>query len=318
MTVDKPPALDVLRTFLAVYRTGTFTGAAKLLAVTQPTVTNHIGALERQLGRELFERTAVGVTPTAYAHEMAAAFGDQLDQIDRFFLDEIAEAGIVRTIHLGGPAEFTTSCLIPALAPYGDQLPRIEMEFGDFAELIAALTSGRLDLVVSTLRPRDEAVLARPIADEEFWLVCAPQLAPAILDLDSIRQLPVVTYHRSLPIVRRYWTTIFGELPDLRLRAVLPNLFALQAAVVHGLGMSVLPSYLVHDQVAAGNLVRLDTTDIAPLNTLYLAARTADLNRRSGLRNAAALIVEAVKKHQNAITPKSVGYGDNRGNRSGR
>ncbi|WP_336085033.1 LysR family transcriptional regulator [Nocardia sp. SSK8] len=304
MAVDKPPSLDLLRTFLAVYRTGTFTGTAKLLAITQPTVTNHIGTLERQLGRELFERSAAGVTPTAYAHEMTIAFGDHLDHIDRFFLDEFTDSPSMRTIHLGGPPEFTAGCLIPALTGLDTAaFPRIEMAFGLADDLISDLANGHLDLVVSTVRPREPGVTAWPIADEEFWLVGAPLIAPQSPGLDSIQQLPVVTFSRTLPLVRRYWTTVFDQQPDLRVAAVLPNLFAVKSAVVHGMGMSVLPSYLVSSEVTDGTLVRLHDPDVPPINTLYLAGRTAELNRKSRLRAVAATIVEAVKKHQAAITP---------------
>ncbi|WP_216917601.1 LysR family transcriptional regulator [Nocardia noduli] len=302
-SADKLPTLDVLRTFLAVYRTGTFTGAAKLLAVTQPTVTNHVAALERHLGRELFARNAVGATPTPHAHELAAACGDQLDHIDRYFLDQTTGSAALKTVHLGGPTEFTTSCLIPALVPVKAQLPRLDVVFDVATELIASLMAGRLDLVVSTIRPREDGVTAWPIADEEFWLVCAPGLAPSQSGLDHVRDLPIITYHRSLPIVRRYWTTIFGEQPDLQPQLILPNLFAVKSAVLHEFGVSVLPSYLVHAEVTAGTLVRLDDHDLPPLNTLFLAAQTANVNRRTGLRAVAALIIDAVKRHQGAITP---------------
>jgi DNA-binding transcriptional LysR family regulator len=296
--------LDHLRTFLAVYRTGTFTGAAKLLDVTQPTVTNHIGSLERQLGRELFERGAWGVTPTAHAHEMAIVLDENLDRIDRFFLDEDTDSTTLRVIHLGGPAEFTTGCLIPALTRLGtDNWPRIDMAFGLADSLIADLAGGRLDLAISTVRPREAGITAWPIADEEFWLVGTPGIAPRTTEFEDIRQLPVVTFNRNLPLLRRYWTTVFNQQPDLKINAVLPNLFAVKSAVVHGLGMSVLPSYLVYDEVASGALVRLHEPEVPPINTLFLAGRTADLNRKSRLRRATAMIVEAVKKHQAAITP---------------
>ena len=45
-----PLDLNLLRTFLAVYRSGSFTGAAQLLGLSQPTVTTQMRALERQLG----------------------------------------------------------------------------------------------------------------------------------------------------------------------------------------------------------------------------------------------------------------------------
>lgn len=298
MSSEKVPALDVIRTFLAVYRTGSFTSAAKLLAVTQPTVTNHISVLERQLERELFTRSAAGTHPTPLAHEMAAAVGNHVDHIERFFRDDVLNEKPIRTIHFGGPLEFTTVCLIPALARHATHLPRIEVVFDVADKLIADLTSGRLDLIVSTVRPRVEGVTALPIADEEFWLVAAPAVAAGATPRSGLRGLPVISYHRNLPIIRRYWTTVFGHEPNFEPNLVLPNLLAVKAAVLHGYGITVLPSYLIRDDVAAGALVKLDEPEVAPLNTLFLAAQTATLTRRSHIRNAATLILDAVKAFQ--------------------
>lgn len=66
------PDLNLLRTFLAVYRSGSFTAAAQLLGLSQPTVTTQIRSLERQTRRELFERLPRGVAPTAVADDLAA------------------------------------------------------------------------------------------------------------------------------------------------------------------------------------------------------------------------------------------------------
>lgn len=54
-----------LRTFLAVYRTGSLTAGAAQAGLSQPTVTTQVQALERYLGTPLFERLPRGVAPTA-------------------------------------------------------------------------------------------------------------------------------------------------------------------------------------------------------------------------------------------------------------
>nr|BFE86387.1 hypothetical protein GCM10020093_089880 [Planobispora longispora] len=64
-------SLDVLRTFLAVYRSGSVTGAAHVLRMSQPAVSAQIKALETTLDRRLFERLPRGVAPTAAADELA-------------------------------------------------------------------------------------------------------------------------------------------------------------------------------------------------------------------------------------------------------
>ena len=80
--------LNLLRTFLAVYRTGSFTAAARLLGLSQPTVTTQVRALERQLDRELFQRQARGVSPAPYADELASRIVQPLDDFLEVALDE--------------------------------------------------------------------------------------------------------------------------------------------------------------------------------------------------------------------------------------
>lgn len=110
--------LNLLRTFLAVYRTGSFTAAARLLGLSQPTVTTQVRALERQLGRELFQRQARGVSPSPYADELASRIVQPLDS-----LAAIAGAGgaaddhAPEPVHLAGPHELLTRSVLPGLAP---------------------------------------------------------------------------------------------------------------------------------------------------------------------------------------------------------
>src|SRR5215471_19337877 len=74
------PGWDLYRTFLAVVREQSLSGAARTLSLTQPTVGRHIDALERALGASLFTRSPSGLkaTPGAtalvpYAEAMASA-----------------------------------------------------------------------------------------------------------------------------------------------------------------------------------------------------------------------------------------------------
>lgn len=74
--------LNLLRTFLAVHRAGSFTAAAPALGLTQPTVTTQMRALEQQLGRQLFQRLPRGVEPTPFARELAERISAPLDDLD--------------------------------------------------------------------------------------------------------------------------------------------------------------------------------------------------------------------------------------------
>ena len=90
-----PLDLSLLRTFLAVHRSGSFTAAARVLGLSQPTVTTQIRSLEQQLGRELFERRPRGAVPTSVADELATQVAAPIDA-----LAAVAERGTCR-LHPG-------------------------------------------------------------------------------------------------------------------------------------------------------------------------------------------------------------------------
>ncbi|MEV5148035.1 LysR substrate-binding domain-containing protein [Streptomyces sp. NPDC052727] len=169
--------LNLLRTFLAVYRSGSFTGAARLLGLSQPTVTTQMRALERQTGRELFERLPRGVTPTPVADELAARIAAPLDELAAVAGPTPPAGTRAEPVHLAGPAELLCTRVLPALAPLIAEGVRLRVATGLTDPLLDELRAGRHDLVIATTRPRGRTLHAVPLTDEEFVLVAAPTWA---------------------------------------------------------------------------------------------------------------------------------------------
>jgi DNA-binding transcriptional LysR family regulator len=272
-------SLDLLRTFLAVYRDGSLTRAAQRLSLSQPAVTAQLKTLEAELGRPLFTRLPRGVEPTPAAELLAAQVAGPLDQLAALTLVEQADP-FTNPVHLGGPAEFTTARVLPALAELVADGLRLRAHLGVADDLSQALISGAIDIAVTPVRPRHRGLLVRPLCDETFVLVAAPRWAarlPADLpDRDCPRALadvPLVSYAEDLPIIRRYWQTVFETRPRRHAAVVVPDLNAVKSAVIAGAGFSVLPDYLCADALRSGDLVLLREPALPPINTLYLAAR---------------------------------------------
>ncbi|MER7506283.1 LysR family transcriptional regulator [Nonomuraea pusilla] len=276
-------SLDLLRTFLAVHRTGSITAAAQTLGLSQPAVTAQVKTLEAVLERPLFDRLARGVAPTAAADELARRVAPGLDALDAVVGSELPGD---EPVHLGGPAELMCEEVIPMLAPLVRDRLRLRTTFGLSDDLLADLASGRLDLVVSTVRPRLRGVQAEAAYDEEFVLVAAPVLAEELRTRGewppgprALATVPLVAYAEDLPIVRRYWRTVFGRRPTAAARVVVPDLRGVLSAVRAGMGVSVLPAYLCRRDLADGALVALAAPKVPPINTGYLAVRPAALAR---------------------------------------
>ncbi|MER6350036.1 LysR family transcriptional regulator [Streptomyces sp. NPDC001532] len=271
--------LNVLRTFLAVYRSGSFTAAAGLLGVSQPTVTTQIRALERQTGRELFERLPRGVAPTSVAHDLAARVAAPLDALAAATGQDTDEDEEAAPVHLAGPAELMCARVLPALAPPAAAGLRLRVTLGLTDALLEELRAGRHDLVIATYRPRGRALTALPLMDEEFVLVAAPVWADRLVDRLAadgpgvLRAVPLVSYAEDLPIARRYWRHVFGTRLSHPAAVTVPDLRGVLAAVVAGAGFTVLPRYLCEAELASGALVPLLEPADPPINTGYLVQR---------------------------------------------
>ncbi|MER5967662.1 LysR family transcriptional regulator [Streptomyces sp. NPDC002057] len=275
-----PPAdLNLLRTFLAVYRSGSFTAAAGLLGLSQPTVTTQIRALERHTGRELFERLPRGVAPTAVAHDLASRVATPLDALAAATGHETAPHQRSAPVHLAGPAELLCTRVLPALAPLAAEGVRLRVTPGLTEPLLDELRAGRHDMAIATFRPRGRALVAVPLMDEEFVLVAAPSWAGRVTErlagegAAALHTVPLVTYAEDLPIARRYWRHVFGARLSCPAAVTVPDLRGVLAAVTAGAGFTVLPRYLCEAELASGALVLLHHPDDPPINTAYLVQR---------------------------------------------
>lgn len=261
---------DALRVFVSVFRAGSFSAAADELGLAQSSVSEQIARLERDLGHRLLDRSPAGVRATDRGRELVARIGPAVDAMAAATVPGGTDAhDAPRTVVVGGPAEFLSEVILPGLATRLPARVSVAARFGLTEDLVDDLRAGAVDVVVSTLPVRGPDLASEPIYDEEFTLVARPDLA----DHDGLDAIPLLTYGPELPIVRRYWRSVFECRPnDLGVRVTAPDLRTLLRLALDGAGMTVLPDYLVREHLVSGSLVELHHPQVPPLNTLYAAA----------------------------------------------
>jgi len=290
--------LELLRSFLAVYRAGAINKAAEPLRLSQPAVSAHVRSLERRLGRPLFDRLSRGVAPLPAADDLARAVGPHLDALEA--LGDSGHADVGSFIYMGGPGELLAARVMPALARQVAGGAHLRVRLGQTGPLLDALTKAELDLVVATLRQPKRGLEFEPLYEEEFVLVANRMWAERLcghgrsLDATLLANVPLVSYDIDLPILRRYWRVVFGEHLRTDATLVIDDLRGVLATVVAGAGVSVLPSYLCTDELARGELVQLVHPKKPPRNTIFLAWRTGSL-RRAGLAAVYVELLQAAK-----------------------
>jgi DNA-binding transcriptional LysR family regulator len=269
--------LNQLRTFMAVYRTGSVSRAAELVNLTQPAVSKQLQQLEQRLSHTLFTRVARGVLPSPVAHEFARRVAPHLDALEALSDSlKIGNQALAGTVFLGGPTEFISAKILPALVGLPEQQIQVRVQFGTPEVLSAELEAGALDLVVQTVRRSSPKLHIQPLYNEELVLVGNADWRtrlPPVLEPKHLQDLPFLAYSEDLPLLRRYWRSVFGQLPKFTAALVMPDLRALAFAAARGYGITVLPRYLLEGFFAKGELFVLHAPPTPPTNQLYLASR---------------------------------------------
>lgn len=191
---------DLWRTFLAVVREGTLSGAARALGLTQPTVGRHVDALEESLGATLFTRSKAGLRPTqlagslvAHAETMAAA----ADNLVRTASGERDEArGVVR---ITASDIVGTFVLPPLLAALRERYPAIVIELA-LSNRNENLLRREADIAVRMVRPEQEAIVARHVGAVRIGLFAHRRYAAAHgvpASLEDLFRHPIIGIDRD-------------------------------------------------------------------------------------------------------------------------
>jgi DNA-binding transcriptional LysR family regulator len=127
--IYSPAVWSELRVFLAAAKMGSFSGGAKLIGTSQPSVSRQISSLEKHLGQQLFVREAQGVRLTQAGRELAAQTA-QLDlMISRLTADKsIAQAAVRGEVKLAASTSILSTWVIPFLPRLQKEYPQIRVE----------------------------------------------------------------------------------------------------------------------------------------------------------------------------------------------
>ncbi|MFB7633629.1 LysR family transcriptional regulator [Streptomyces sp. NPDC056149] len=236
---------------LAVAEEGSVTAAAERLRVAQPSVSQQIRGLERELGVELFARTPTGLVPTAVGRaflrdaEAAVSAARRARATARAGAEELV-GEVVVAVQMG----FGTRQLPGALGALRRRFPRLEVtvfEEPSSAELERLCRRGVLDLALMAACKRSPAD-AHHLGDEEFVVVLGaghPQLAADRVALRELAGEPWVRFDRDSALDGVLLEVLRGhELTPTTAARVSQTATAVRWAA-HGLGVTLVPASAV-------------------------------------------------------------------------
>jgi DNA-binding transcriptional LysR family regulator len=244
----RPLPPELLRSFVAVAQTASFTAASERVSLSQSTVSQHIRRLEDLLDRPLFERDTRNVRLSRSGealHRYAVRILELMDEA----VTSVCGPPLSGTVRLGLSEDFASTRLNAVLASFVQRNPDVELVIatGMSAHLFDELDNGRHDLVFAK-RPsgsrRGQVVRTEPLV----W--CVGPGSPitggeAVLPL-ALHPSPSVSRHRVLE-------TLDAAERQYRITVVSGSIAVLKAAVMAGLGVSAFAGYVIPE-----GLSRLD------------------------------------------------------------
>jgi DNA-binding transcriptional LysR family regulator len=274
--------LEWFRSFKAIYETGTLTGAAQALYISQPGVSLHLSSLEAYTGYQLFERTSRKMRPTEKGKILYNYILEALVRLEE------AEQHFHRTTEKDRPTISIGMCFETfqfTLEPY---LPTLEfnviIKFGDYPEMLSDLDKGILDLIITPQKGDLKDINYTPFFKERIIVVGGANIDRKSLD-QSIKKKDLIEIQHwlkqqtwygttgDMEHLRNFWHLNFGKRPDFKPNYIVPNMSSIIRCLSSGTGIAVIPDFLSKKELDSGN-IQIIWEGFQPIeNTLYFGRR---------------------------------------------
>ena len=259
-----------IETFLWVVTLGSFRGAGQRLNTTQPAISQRIAQLERELGVKLLNRDHRVASPTPSGRQLMV-YAEKLISLRSEMMAEVGDRSAMRGVLRLGVAETIVHTWLPRLIKSVNTAHpnlSLEIEVDITPSLNARLQAQEIELAFVLGPLSASGVRSRVLCDYSIGFLASPALGlgNGPLTVRDLAKFPIITFpSKTQPyeLVRSLFNR--PDLPPIRLHAS-----ASLATVVHmaieGLGVAVIPTAIVENELADGRL-RLLSTDlkIAPL-----------------------------------------------------
>jgi DNA-binding transcriptional LysR family regulator len=252
-----------IETFLWVVTLGSFRGAGQRLNTTQPAISQRIAQLEREMGVKLLNRDHRVASPTPSGRQLMV-YAEKLISLRSEMMAEVGDRSAMRGVLRLGVAETIVHTWLPRLIESVNTAHpnlSLEIEVDITPNLTARLLGQEIELAFLLGPLTASGVRNRVLCDYPIGFLASPSLGLGTdpLKVQDLAKFPIITFPRKTQpyeIVRSLFNR--PDLPPIRLHAS-----ASLATVIHmaieGLGIAVIPTSIVEDELADGRLQLLST-----------------------------------------------------------
>lgn len=274
--------LEWYRTFKAIYKTGTLTGASQVLFISQPGVSLHLSSLENYVGYKLFDRTGRKMVPTERGKVLYNFTIEALSKLEE------AEKNFQRSTEKHTPTISIGMCFETfqiTLEQYISSLPfNVIIRFGEYPEMVENLEKGILDIIITPQMVPKASIEYQPFSSETIVIVGGNQT-----DEKEFQKIEKLNDTEAIEIwlksqkwygttgdmehLRRFWQLNFNKYPDFRPNYIVPNLNSIVRCLSSGQGLAVIPDFLCKKELESGQIKLIWKGKVSLENTLSFATR---------------------------------------------
>lgn len=242
--------LDHLRTYALIIETGSFSGAAERLGLSQPAVSLQIRQLEQRLGLRLVERVARRARPTPAGLDLLEGIQNVNTAVDGVMAAMASHSSNVEgRVTLGTGATACLYLLPHILRSLRIRFPKLSVvvSTGNTADFVKAVEGNTLDLALVTLPVKRRALVTTPLLNDEFVAIASRREAPLPAKITPAflarRELVLFEPAANTRVVIDQWFRDAGHAPKPIME--LGSVEAIKEMVAAGLGCSILPAMAV-------------------------------------------------------------------------
>lgn len=255
-----------LQLFIQVAETGSISRAAEALNLSAAAASRHLSAMEDRLGVRLVERNTRRLYLTDTGREFLSRAQSLLSELkdaeDAVSARALQPTGVLRVT---ASLSFSMQLLAPLLRAYTERYPQVSVHV-ETANRYLDIFDNNIDVAIRTREfEPDSNITVRRLASTRRLLTASPRyiekhgkpLSPDDLHAHKLLVYIYANNPHELRFSRQIENTT--ETRTIQIKGLVESNdgLVLRTAALDGLGILILPAYVVHDDIMAGRLVPL-------------------------------------------------------------
>lgn len=277
----KLPSTQALICFEAAAKHSSFTKAGQELSLTQGAVSRQVSSLEDMLGVTLFKRDQHGMQLTQAGESYYKNITNRLTGLERDTLDIMGGNNLGNNLTIAAVPTFASRWLIPRLPDFSKAYPNTHIHIETRTRAFMFNDSG-MDAAIYAGTPIQVSQWAgtesTKLFDEEVIPVCSPSLLKRKqkLNPEQISHMPLLQ-QSTRPEAWRQWFNSQGLDPSQSMAGPRYEQYSMQVAAAKcGLGISLMPTVLVSNELTIGDLVVACNRPLSGLRAYYFIQPLGD------------------------------------------